>query len=263
MTRRSGGVTISQNLLRRHAAIRLESARPDLAARLDLGTFDGLFEGFRIAAAGELATRSATVAEDLGTATVVLRDLELRTWVEGTCAFASSLDTATAVAWRRHLTKTVFLAGNPRNLRQRFPAARVAEDLTAAWFSPADPLASALRRLLPAFKASTSLSGPPSPPARLRLEMPPTRAPHQWEVSLATAGTALASNLITLNHLLVEAVLDGHLQDGDTVTVRPTPTLSGYRADVHRVRAIPDPDHAGRLRAEACLVLSPTSKGQS
>ena len=263
MIRQSRDVTISQDLLRRHAVMRLESARPDLAARLDLGTFDGLYEGFRIAAAGEAAMRSATVAEGLGPATVVLRDLELQSWVQGTCAFASSLDTATAIAWRRQLTKTVFLAGNPRNLLQRFPAARVADDLTAAWFSPADPRAPALRRLLPAFNCSTSLSGPPSTPVRLRFDKRPTREPHRWEVSLATAGTALPSNLIALNHLLVEAVLDGHLQDGDTVTVRPTPTLSGHSADVRCVRVVPDPDHAGRLRAEACLVLSPTSKGQS
>jgi len=263
MTGASGDVTISQRLLRRHATMRLRAARPDLAAELDLSTFHGLVEGFRMAAAGETAAQSAKPAADPGAATVVLRALELRSWVEGTCAFASSLDPDTATAWRRQLTRTIFLAGNPRNLRQRFPAALVAPDLTAAWFSPADPLTPALRRLLPAFNCSASLSGPPSTPARLRLESRATRAPRQWEVALATAGTALPGSLIALNHLLVEAVLDGHLVDGDTVTVRPTPTLSGHSADLRCVRAVPDPDDAGRLRAEACLVLYPSSKGQS
>lgn len=263
MIRASGDVTISQHLLRGYAAMRLRAARPDLAAELDLSTFDGLVEGFRMAAAGEPTMQSAPPAEGLGTAIVVLRALELRSWVEGTCAFASSLDLRTATAWRRQLTRTIFLAGNPRNLRQRFPAALVTPDLTAAWFSPADPLVPALRRLLPAFNCSASLSGPPSAPARLRLAAQPTRAPRQWEVALATAGTVLPGSLIALNHLLVEAVLDGHLQDGDTVTVRPTPTLSGHSADVRYVRAVPDPHYAGRLHAEACLVLSPLSKGRS
>ncbi len=256
MTPGAGAVTISQQLLCGHAAMRLRTARPDLAAELDLGTFDGLVEGFRLAAAG-------SPAEGLGAATVVLRGVELRTWVQGTCAFASSLDPRTATAWRRQLTRTIFLAGNPHNLRQRFSPTLVAPDSTAAWFGPADPLAQALRRLLPAFSCGASLSGPPSSPVRLRLEPRPTREPRQWEALLATAGMSLPGSLIALNHLLVEAVLDGHLQDRDTVTVRPIPTLSGHRADVRCIRAVPDPGHRGRLRAEACLVLSPPSKGQS
>ncbi|WP_329178932.1 DUF6182 family protein [Streptomyces sp. NBC_01477] len=240
-------MTISQDMLRAEVAQRIRAARPELAARLDLRTPDGL-----LAAQQEilLAAQDAKVS-----AICVLRGFDLPTWVRATCAFAGRVDPAAAVAWRQDFTRTVFLAGNPDNLRDRFTFGHVADDGSAAWQDPA-PVgdSSTLRRLLKLFDGSAEL--PTRPPAVVRVladRDPAGRAPVRRELYVATAGVTVADCLVHLNHLLVEAVLDGVVGPGDQLTVRQAPRLSGLAGPFAALRIANTPSRPDQLRAYAAL----------
>ena len=140
-------MTAAQELLREEVARRIVTARPELAARFDLLTADGL-----LAAQREIS-RAAQDAKVL--AVCVLRDFDLPAWVGATCAFAARVDRSAAADWRRDFTRTVFLAGNPDNLKDRFAFGHVADDGSAAWQGPAPAEEStSLRRLLKHFDGS-------------------------------------------------------------------------------------------------------------
>src|SRR5689334_22743886 len=103
---------LSQESLLAETARRIGTARPELAARIDLGSITGL------RAAQEEIGSGDGPGEVL--ATVVVRGLDLADWIRATCAFAMGLPAEAAAAWRRSFTRTVFLAGNPANLLGRF-----------------------------------------------------------------------------------------------------------------------------------------------
>lgn len=238
---------ISQDLLRAEAARRIREARPELASRSDLLSATGL-----TAARQELARD----AEEPRVLTVcVLRSLDLPAWIRATCAFAHRVAPPAAAAWRRDFTRTVFLAGNPENLAERFRFSHVADDGAAAWFGPAPADDStALRRLLKLFTAPAGL--PVAPPTVV--ELPPgagsgERAPVHHALHVATAGVTLGAGLVHLNHLLSEAVLDGTLSPGDRLTLRQAPCLVGLEGPFTALRvdvSVRDPD---RLQAYAAL----------
>ncbi|WP_239091445.1 DUF6182 family protein, partial [Streptomyces sp. SID14478] len=73
------------------------------------------------------------------------------------------------------------------------------------------------------------------------------------ELYVATAGCTVADALVHVNHVLVEAVLDGLVTPGDLLTVRQVPSLTGTFDALDRVRAVADPHGPGRLRAVAGL----------
>ncbi|WP_320777044.1 DUF6182 family protein [Streptomyces sp. CRN 30] len=238
----------TQRLLRTEVARRIATSRPDLAERHDLLTTDGLL------AARQEITHAAQDAKVL--AVCVLRDFDLPTWTRATCDFAARIDPATATAWRRDFTRTVFLAGNPDNLKNRFTFSHLAADGSAAWLSPAPPdQTAALRRLLKPFDGSAPVPTRPSttlrvPPDQAPRDRPPTRR----DLHVATAGVTIADCLIHLNHLLAEAVLDGLIGPGDELRLRqapwlPTPATLPFAA----VRADGTPGHPDRLRAYAAL----------
>ncbi|MEU9794002.1 DUF6182 family protein [Streptomyces sparsogenes] len=238
---------LSQDLLRAEAARRVQVARPDLAAGLDLST------------AAALAEAQARIQESADTdgllAVSVLRRFELAAWTRATCEFAIGVAPERLAAWRRSFSRTIFLAGNPDNLGDRFRFDHIAEDGSAAWAGPAPAAASAgLRRLLKLFDGSRGLPPRPDTPVRIPEAIGPRhRPPVRRRLYVATAGITVADTLVHLNHLLVEAVLDGLLAPGDTLTVRQVPRLVGLPGPYAALRVGAEPEHPGRLRAYACL----------
>ncbi|MFD9393550.1 DUF6182 family protein [Streptomyces sp. NPDC060000] len=240
----------AQRALRAAAGERMRRARPELASRHDLSTTAGL------TAAGAAVT--ADEADDTVVA-VVVRDLDLAAWARQTCAYTLGLGAQEAAAWRRAFTRTVFLAGNPEQLRARFPLTRLAPDRSAAWTAPGPPEATAaLRRLLKLLQAPVEVpvgEDPafeiPRPPSH---DGPPTgRPPVRRDLCLATVDCTVSEALIHLNHLLAEAVLDGLIAPGDRLTLRRTPRLGGRLDDFAAVRVVPEKHRPDRLRLVAAL----------
>ncbi|GAA0614191.1 hypothetical protein GCM10010394_50250 [Streptomyces crystallinus] len=235
---------VVQNRLRAAAADRIRAARPELADAYDLGSAEGL-----------LAVRER-LGEDSPQhlAAVVLNRFDLASWARATCEFALGLSAEQTALWRRSFTRTVFLAGNPDNLRERFAFARLAEDGSAAWTAPG-PAAdtAALRRLLKLF------DGPRPLPVRADtvVEIPPRpggeRAAVHRELHIAAAGCRISDALVHLNHLLTEAVMDGLIGPGDTLTIRHVPRLTNPTDRFAALRVEAEPTLPGRLRAAAGL----------
>lgn len=240
-------MSLTQELLRAEAARRIRSLHPDLAARLDVTTTAGL-----LAAQDEIAG-AAEDTQMLGV--TVVRRFELASWIRETCRFASTVDPQRAALWRRSFTRTVFLAGNPENLRDRFAFDHVAQDWAAAWVGPAPAGASTdLRRLLKIFEGTHAV--PAQPPTTV--EIPVDRAarrrpPVRRDLYLATAALTISGCLVHLNHLLVEAVLDGLIVPGDVLTLHQRPGLAGVPVPFAALRVAAEPAHPDRLRAYAGL----------
>ncbi|MEW2577016.1 DUF6182 family protein [Streptomyces syringium] len=240
-----------QHHLREAAAARLTAVRPDLAARHDLATLDGLLAARAdVAAAGD---------EETVLAAAVVHRFDLDQWIRSTCDFALGLDPVRADAWRRSFTRTVFLAGNPLHLRDRFSFASVADDASAAWTPPGPAAATTgLRRLLKLFTASAPLCGYSGvtveiPTAHRPAPHPVHRPPVRRGLYLAAAECTVADALVHLNHTLAEGVLDGLITPGDRLTVRLLPRLAGVLGELERVRVVTDPRSPDRLMAAAGL----------
>ncbi|WDZ83120.1 DUF6182 family protein [Micromonospora cathayae] len=182
------------------------------------------------------------------TAVVVLNRFDPVALAGSAPRFAASLDPEQGRAWLAAFTRTVFLAGNPANLRERFGFARV--DAGIAWYGPA-PAAevTGLRRLVKLFPA-----GPLTVPAELVVPGGAGAGGRAWRLAVATDGLTIADYLVHVNHTLVEAVVTGVLPAGEPLVVTHLPDLDDATlgaADavrVHRDRNRPD-----RLRAYACL----------
>lgn len=234
-------MNLSQQLLREHVARRIARHRPDLARSHDLATVDGL------------AAVEAGLAEDAGTAVVaVVRRFELAAWIRGTVAFAAGLDPDLTEPWRRSFTKTLFLAGNPANLAGRFAFAHTDGTGSLAWTAPA-PAARhlQLRQLLRAFAGGRELAVD----GDVVVDLPggQAAAPVHRVLHLAGPGLTVDRAMIHLNHLLVEAVLDGVVAPGDRLTVRRVPRLVGVPGPFDALRVAVDPAGPGRLHAVMSL----------
>ncbi|MFJ9562648.1 DUF6182 family protein [Streptomyces fuscichromogenes] len=252
---------LDQPALRAEAAARFRTSCPDLVRQTELDTLHGLL------AAKELALSTLDHPNDM-TVAVVTSGLDLASWAAATCAFAGGLDPALVCAWRRSLTRTVFLAGNPVNLRDRFAFGHVAGD--CAWTTPGPSADTAgLRRMLKAFEAPRELPvGPPVTFAvpvtgQARREDGRGAERNHREIQVAAAGVSVARALVHLGHLLVEAVFDGHLRAGDRLTLRPVPHVFGARESFQALRVDADTDaaHTGRLRVYAALTRPDTRTG--
>ncbi|MGQ5640748.1 MULTISPECIES: DUF6182 family protein [unclassified Streptomyces] len=240
-------MTLTQQRLRDEAAGRIRTARPDLAARHDLASLDGL-----LAAQADIAERSA---EHEVLAAVVLRRFDLSEWARATCAFALALAPEQAAAWRRSFTRTVFLAGNPDHLHSRFRFAHVSDDRSAAWTGPAPAAQTAsLRRLLKLFDGPARLPAGADTTIGIPAHLPGTTRPGTHRVLyLASAECTISDALVHLNHVLVEAVMDGLIKPGDQVTLRQVPCLVGLPARLAAVRVVSENRLPGRLKAAAGL----------
>ncbi len=240
-------MSLTQETLSDRVASRIRRARPDLAARVDLSTPSGL-----TAAQREIAAEGG---EEGTLAVAVLCRFDLASFAAGVCAFAGRLDPGTAQAWRESFTRTVFLAGNPENLRERFALDHVAADGSAAWSGPGPAGASGgLRRLLKLFDGSGALPAGRTPPVVVPAAAGrPERTGVEHTLHLATREVTVADLLVHLHHLLAEAVLDGIVSPGDRLAVRQAPYLAGVREPFTAVRVAPDRACPDRLRAYAGL----------
>ncbi|MFJ6676181.1 DUF6182 family protein [Actinosynnema sp. NPDC091369] len=235
-------MSLSQELLRAEAVRRLRAVRPDLAAGADHSTRT------------LLRAQALVDADEPGQVltAVVLRRFDPVGWVRATCAFAQRLTPEQAAGWRRSFTRTVFLAGNPVNLRERFAFDHIAEDGSAAWLGPVPAAATAtLRRLLKLFTGSRAV--PTQLPSVVEVPGRPAGAPVWRDLYLATAGVTVAESLVSLNHLLVESVMDGLLAPGDRLVLRPVPRPAGITTPFAALRVGLEQADPERLRCFAYL----------
>ncbi|NUU25620.1 MAG: hypothetical protein HOV68_29565, partial [Streptomycetaceae bacterium] len=114
-----------------------------------------------------------------------------------------------------------------------------------------------LRRLLTAFPGTAGMPPPPPRPVVLapRAGARPRPVVHHG-VHIATAGMGATDCLVALNHLLVEAVLDGRIGPGDALTLRQSPSLVGLHGPFAAIRVMPDATAPERLQAHACLTAA-------
>jgi hypothetical protein len=228
-------MTLTQEVLRDRVAHRIRASRPDLSGA-DLSTYAMLLS----------VQREADEADGLA-AVSVLAKFELASWIRGTCAYAMGLPAEQVPAWRGSFTRTIFLAGNPANLADRFTFAHVAADQSVAWTAPMEPSATTtLRRLLKLFEGGADL------PTRdeFHVRLPGYRPdPARRVLYVTTAGMTVAGSVVHLNHLLVEAVLDGLIRPGDHLLVRQVPRLVGIGEQFDALRIGADPTGVERLRA--------------
>lgn len=227
-------MTLTQDLLRHQVVRRIRLARPEL------GTEESL-AGLRHELAAPAETTTAVIC--------VLRRPDLAAMVAGTCAFAATLPEAWVADWRHSFTRTIFLAGNPRNLRDRFDFQYTDPGGAIAWTRPA-PLRehAPLRRLLRLFDSSGALP----PPTTVTVPGTGVRAV-EHDLYLASTGVTAAECLVHLGHLLAEVVFDGLVAGGDRLTVRQVPRLVGLPGPFESLRVAADPDDPDRLRAYAAL----------
>lgn len=147
-------MTPTQEVLLSWAADRLRAA--GAAPGGDAGG-DGLSAVARLRAA-----REALAVAGGHAAVCVLADLDVPSWMAEVFRFAVKVPAEDGEAWRRALTRTVFLSGRPANLRERFAFSHTSADGSAAWFGPAPAAAGAtLRRLLKTFEGTRPFEGLP------------------------------------------------------------------------------------------------------
>lgn len=230
-------MTLTQEVLRRQVADRIRVARPELAD---------------ISLAGMRQEVAAPPPESATAVVCVLRRLDLATFIAGTCVLAATLPSARVADWRHSFTRTLFLAGNPDNLRDRFAFHHADPDGTIAWTEPATLREHApLRRLLRLFDGSGAL--PSAPTVRVPGG---SRRPAEHTLYVASTGVTVGETLVHVGHLLSEAVFDGIVAGGDRLVVRHVPRLVGLTGPFEAVRVAADPDDPDRLRAFAALVGS-------
>lgn len=173
----------------------------------------------------------------------MFRRFHLASLAESALRFAVELDPDRHGPWLRTFTRTFFLAGNPANLRHRFPFAYVAPDESVAWCGPA-PAAdfTGLRRMLKVFPSGRLVV---QDELQLRVPGDDHDGSGVRRLLVATAGLSIASYLVHLNHALVEAVLGNLLQPGDRLLVKHVPEIDDTAlesADAIRVhRDLADP----------------------
>ncbi|MEU3754209.1 DUF6182 family protein [Streptomyces olivoreticuli] len=241
---------LGPDLLLAFAAGRLRAARPELAVRFDLTDPRGLLEA-----------RAALTAEEEkdpaggSLAVAVVDRFRLPEWVADTCRFALSVSEQRVEQWRRAFTRTVFLAGRPGNLTERFAFDHVAEDGSAAWAGPAPQEATtALRRLLKTFSGTRELSAwAPVTVEVATSSRSAARPPVHRDLYIAAARITVSELLVHVNHLVVEAVLDGLIAPGDRLTLRSVPRLTGLAVPFAALRVDADPRRTHELRAYAGL----------
>ncbi|MEU4794381.1 DUF6182 family protein [Streptomyces sp. NPDC023327] len=198
----------------------------------------------RVRAAGGRPARAPAVA--------VLRAFDPGGFARSALDFAARLSPEEGERWRADFTRTVFLAGNPRNLAGRLPPDLTAPGGQSAWYAPGARTAHReLRLLLRAVEGDL----PPDPPGDFTLTVPgarESRARHR-RMTVATADVCLPRYLVHVNHTLAESLLTGVLAPGDRLTVRHTPQLPEPRGEPAYVRVHQDPRSPERLRTFACV----------
>lgn len=188
--------------------------------------------------------------------TVVLRRFAPTTFAQSAVGYALDLPDTLSEPWLRAYTRTVFLSGNPDNLRTRFAFHHVSADGTMAWTRPEQTGETPpLRRLLRLFP------GAALPPLPARIEIPPRTAAAPdvptARLDVVTTRVSLADYLVHVHHALAEAVLTGLIGTDTAVVLRHLPRLDPAEGPYTTLRAVPDRDATdGRLRACAGVAVA-------
>ncbi|MFH8973758.1 DUF6182 family protein [Streptomyces sp. NPDC017890] len=181
--------------------------------------------------------------------TVVLRRFAPTTFAQSAVGYALNLPDTLSEPWLRAYTRTVFLSGNPDNLRARFAFHHVSADGAMAWTLPEDTAeAPPLRRLLRLFPAADL------PPLPARIDIPPRTDTgpdaRTARLDVVTTRVSLADYLVHVHHALTEAVLTGLIGADTGIVLRHLPRLDPAEGPYAMLRVVPDRDAAdGRLRA--------------
>ncbi|QXJ22252.1 hypothetical protein AGRA3207_003226 [Actinomadura graeca] len=199
--------------------------------------------------------RDAWPSGDAGIGAVaVLRDFTPAGFAGSAVAFAGRLSPRERALWYGSFTRTVFLAGDPRNLAERFRPAHVSEDGAIAWYGPG-PLAehATLRRLLRPVRGTTDPGWAGALHVALSEAQPTSGKVARLRV--AVRDMTLPDYLVHVNHTLAEAVLDGLLTAADVLEIEHVPHLPDDPGPYEALRVSSDPLRPGSLRAYAALSL--------
>ncbi|MUN39065.1 DUF6182 family protein [Actinomadura litoris] len=186
-------------------------------------------------------------------AVAVLRGFTPREFLGSAVAFAAGLPPDRRAAWYGSYSRTIFLAGDPRNLAGRHPCDHLSDDGSIGWYAPA-PMADreGLRRLLRPFHGPLGVTGPTEE------EIPVGEGGGVARLEVPVADLPVEDYLVNVNHLLAEAAMDGLFTGIGRLLVRHLPRDPDERAiRWDRIRVSPDDRSAGTFRAHAYLALSP------
>jgi hypothetical protein len=188
-------------------------------------------------------------------AIVVIRDLDPVAFVRGALEFVHHIPEPLRHPWYRTFTRTLFFAGNPQTVAERFECSHLADGGEIGWFGPGehdDYLG--LRRMLRLLRGP---GPPPNLPATFELTVPGAKPRASSAVlRIATDGVSTREYLVHVNHTVCEAALRGLLTPGDKLAVShvdeldPAEDLDPERA---HLRIAEDPRRSGRLRLYARL----------
>lgn len=232
-------MTLTPELLRSVAAERLHATHPDLTV------CPGATRGLRDRVRAENRADGTLVVSVIGS-------FCFPDWIRETCRFALSVPAELTGPWRRSFTRTVYLAGRPDNLAERFRFDHVAADGSVAWTGPAPgPATATLRRLLKTFHGRRELRT--WSPVTVTVGGTGNRRPVHRDLYVAVARVTVADALVQVNHLLVEAVMDGVIGPGDRLTLRAVPRLAGLRTPLAALRVDADVHRPDDLQAYAAL----------
>ncbi|WP_432101450.1 DUF6182 family protein [Streptomyces sp. WAC 04229] len=200
------------------------------------------------------ARANASPEPDRTAVTVVLRRFAPTTFAQSAVAYALDLPDTLGEPWLRAYTRTVFLSGNPDNLRTRFAFHHVSADGAMAWTLPENTGETPpLRRLLRLFPTAAL------PPLPAHIEIPPRAAALATptaRLDVVTTRVSLADYLVHVHHALAEAVLTGLIGTHTAVVLRHLPRLDPAEGPYATLRAVPDRDApADRLRACAGVAV--------
>ncbi|MFC4114329.1 DUF6182 family protein [Nonomuraea zeae] len=180
----------------------------------------------------------------------VLRAFDPATFAAAAYHFAAALPDSRSRPWYAAFTRTIFLAGDPRNLADRHPFDHVSPDGSIAWYAPA-PLTSreGLRRLLRPLRGPRGLTAP------LTQEVPLGNGNAVARLDVPVTGLPIEDYLVHVNHVIAEATLDGLLTGRGHLLLHHLPAPPPPAAHNARIRVVPDPGPPIRLRAHAYLTL--------
>ncbi|GAA0553144.1 hypothetical protein GCM10010172_39600 [Paractinoplanes ferrugineus] len=172
----------------------------------------------------EDAAGSGTAGPGLSVA-VVVQDFEAEPFFRSVIQFALAVPKAEGEAWQRAFTRTIFLAGRPDSLAQRFTADLNGPAGSVAWYGPArEKQLRNLSRMLRAFQGDAPVLPPPGS-VLVRAPGPPSGTEHT--ATIATRDVSFAGYLVHTHHLFAEATLRGLIRPGDTIRVEHRGELDG------------------------------------
>ena len=190
----------------------------------------------RVAAAEAAGRGSSASARRTVRAVAVVRSFDPAGFIRASVAFARGLPVEVGQEWLAGFTRTVFLAGDPRNLSTRFPEGHLAPDGESVWFSPSgvDEM-QGLSRLLRPFRGPVGV--PAADGVRVVLD---EESSTTARLCVATDGLGVEDYLIHVNHVLAEACLQGLLDGVGAIELTHLGAIEVIEEPYSYLRVLPD-----------------------